>query len=979
MNSNPCGVECYHGYSQTCPYQVPFTYHFDGHRPGSYLVQLSDGSIVLVTAVVTARTYRDQQTVSTRFRKNKKKRGYLNACQGRIRKHGKHHYDKGNTDKMHHIGMLFDEYLPSYFRKVAMRYSYKRSNLCGTSSFQKDVEVKDEDEEEEEKSNEHQVLDESLHRDATKILSQLPLVDQGYLLLSESEKSASKEIYNEPSRNEEITLFATPAEIEVTNIVPLRALKLGFGCREFVLNSEEFVEDSLSSGCTKYGEDWFANRLFEDISSRNMVPEIVVICYSTWKGEIEKGLQLPMFVLVPYGSNFKLSGCLNMNISLDSSRFVESSLMSWYFKSGMFEDAIKFRNPNLRELYKQPRNPSRKNGVSGVKRLGSYFGIWFNTEQLCYYMFFLEYPDTFDTFVMVFDQLSRSTRLQRIQCSLAGKNPYIRFSGGTRNAVGMNLVSKEAPNSSEFLQMEVGVISSIFYLEKNDAAVNWIQGSGKSVVREVVISLEVVKEVLKTSISALIEFNMIKNLTGSNMAGPLSGCNAQATNSITRTVENYHNVTFMAFIDGKDLHVSVTTPFNEEGVLASVKRFNAFENMELMIGISFEIVDRKFKMHEFEDMDMAEIFYMMHYSGYMNHWIEFEMSRCNSYGPTYVKFDHLYVHSLKLRILVFEPGGSTFSICDNNDIILEVSPYGAAHKNGNLRSLTERVIHQNGGRVVTVSDKTEVVKTPNTYVNIVEMGTAIVIKNVNPDCSGARLNSKGANQLTKLLKYCSSQVVQIIVKLVDTWRKMMLPLPLLNSSFIMPLLKWKYGSATQVYLLGNETAGSKLCKIGSCHYYKSTAMEHFEVLKKQGSVALSRKLLLASFMMFWIYGSNLHLRIGSLLKGAYPHGGDLIKVIFVFEKLIVEGQSPNGSVNPTLKSFWIGSTREEVLGVYNGQHAKSRKFCKVEYKPQFGTVLELQLHSKSAPTNTASFVTCSVLKFLNCSCNFGHQLCTSAD
>lgn len=88
--------------------------------------------------------------------------------------------------------------------------------------------------------------------------------------------------------------------------------------------------------------------------------------------------------------------------------------MSWYFKLGMFEDVVKFRNPNLRELYEQPRIQSRKNGVSGVKRLGSYFGIWFNTEQLSYYMFSLEYPATFDTFFMVFDQLSRSTRLQRI-------------------------------------------------------------------------------------------------------------------------------------------------------------------------------------------------------------------------------------------------------------------------------------------------------------------------------------------------------------------------------------------------------------------------------------------------------------------------------------------------------------------------------------------------------------------------------------
>lgn len=51
------------------------------------------------------------------------------------------------------------------------------------------------------------MFDESLHREGTKILSQLPLGDQGYLLPGEIEKSVSKEIYDEPSRKEEITFF----------------------------------------------------------------------------------------------------------------------------------------------------------------------------------------------------------------------------------------------------------------------------------------------------------------------------------------------------------------------------------------------------------------------------------------------------------------------------------------------------------------------------------------------------------------------------------------------------------------------------------------------------------------------------------------------------------------------------------------------------------------------------------------------------
>lgn len=48
---------------------------------------------------------------------------------------------------MHHIRILFDKYLPSYFRKAGMRYFHKRNNLSGTSSPCSDVEVQDDEEE----------------------------------------------------------------------------------------------------------------------------------------------------------------------------------------------------------------------------------------------------------------------------------------------------------------------------------------------------------------------------------------------------------------------------------------------------------------------------------------------------------------------------------------------------------------------------------------------------------------------------------------------------------------------------------------------------------------------------------------------------------------------------------------------------------------------------------------------------------------
>ncbi len=50
---------------------------------------------------------------------------------------------------------------------------------------------------------------------------------------------------------------------------------------------------------------------------------------------------------------------------------------------------------------------------------------------------------------------------------------------------------------------------------------NWVEGRGKSVVAEAIIPAHVVKSVLKTSTSALVDLNISKNLIGSAVAGSI--------------------------------------------------------------------------------------------------------------------------------------------------------------------------------------------------------------------------------------------------------------------------------------------------------------------------------------------------------------------------------------------------------------------------------------------------------------------------
>lgn len=198
--------------------------------------------------------------------------------------------------------------------------------------------------------------------------------------------------------------------------------------------------------------------------------------------------------------------------------------------------------------------------------------------------FFLEDPINFETLSIVFNRSSRFGRLQKIKCAIAGKNLYMRFTCSTGDAMGMNMVSKGVQNVLEYLQndfpdMDVMGISGNYCADKKPTAVNWIEGRGKSVVCEAVITEDVVKKVLKTNVASLVELNMLKNLTGSAMAGALGGFNAHAGNIVSaiyiatgqdpaQNVESSHCITMMEAVnEGRDLHVSVTMPCIEVGTV----------------------------------------------------------------------------------------------------------------------------------------------------------------------------------------------------------------------------------------------------------------------------------------------------------------------------------------------------------------------------------------------------------------------------
>jgi hydroxymethylglutaryl-CoA reductase (NADPH) len=130
----------------------------------------------------------------------------------------------------------------------------------------------------------------------------------------------------------------------------------------------------------------------------------------------------------------------------------------------------------------------------------------------------------------------------------------------------------------QFFSMKCLRCAGNFCADKKATAVNWVEGRGKSVVCEAVLKGEIISKVLKTSVSALVELNMVKNLAGSALAGALGGFNAHASNIVSaifiatgqdpaQNVESSHCITMMEAVNGgQDLHVSVTMPSIEVSI-----------------------------------------------------------------------------------------------------------------------------------------------------------------------------------------------------------------------------------------------------------------------------------------------------------------------------------------------------------------------------------------------------------------------------
>ncbi|XP_030763388.1 3-hydroxy-3-methylglutaryl-coenzyme A reductase-like [Sitophilus oryzae] len=197
----------------------------------------------------------------------------------------------------------------------------------------------------------------------------------------------------------------------------------------------------------------------------------------------------------------------------------------------------------------------------------------------------LKKRENFEKIKENFDSTSRFAKLSKLTTHIAGRYLFIRFIAQTGDAMGMNMISKGTEQGLKILQnqfpeMDILSLSGNVCTDKKPSAINWIEGRGKSVVCEAVIPANIVKTVLKTNTSAMVDLNISKNMVGSAIAGSIGGYNAHAANIVTAifiatgqdAAQNVASSNCMTIIepygaDGEDLLISCTMPSVEIGTV----------------------------------------------------------------------------------------------------------------------------------------------------------------------------------------------------------------------------------------------------------------------------------------------------------------------------------------------------------------------------------------------------------------------------
>ena len=184
------------------------------------------------------------------------------------------------------------------------------------------------------------------------------------------------------------------------------------------------------------------------------------------------------------------------------------------------------------------------------------------------------FEDKFDELKEIAESTTRHGKLVKIDpIIIVGNYVYPRFVYSTGDSMGMNMVTIATEKVLAKLHEDLGVhalaLSGNLCVDKKPAAINIVEGRGKTVVADILIPEAIVRAKLKTTAKAIEEVNTAKNLIGSAAAGSMA-FNAHFANMIgaiflatgqdeAHVVEGSLGITTAEDRDG-DLYFSVNMP-----------------------------------------------------------------------------------------------------------------------------------------------------------------------------------------------------------------------------------------------------------------------------------------------------------------------------------------------------------------------------------------------------------------------------------
>ncbi|WP_144904207.1 hydroxymethylglutaryl-CoA reductase (NADPH) [Halobellus captivus] len=143
--------------------------------------------------------------------------------------------------------------------------------------------------------------------------------------------------------------------------------------------------------------------------------------------------------------------------------------------------------------------------------------------------------DNVDALIEAAESTTSHGELLDVTPYVVGNSVYLRFRYDTKDAMGMNMATIATEAACDVIEAETDAelvaLSGNLCTDKKPAAINAVEGRGRSVTADVTIPREIVEDRLHTTPEAIAELNTRKNLVGSAKAGSL-GFNAHVANVV---------------------------------------------------------------------------------------------------------------------------------------------------------------------------------------------------------------------------------------------------------------------------------------------------------------------------------------------------------------------------------------------------------------------------------------------------------------